>query len=74
MDLSGFDDLKVGDRFLMEGEGDYIEEFTIVEISPDRNYVKVRFADHESAEREHEWLKIRNTDVLTRLYFKPVSG
>jgi hypothetical protein len=63
--------LKVGDRFLAEGEGDYIEELSIVEISPDRNYIKVEYADHENAERESEWLDINETEVLTKLNPKP---
>jgi hypothetical protein len=63
--------LKVGDRFLAEGEGDYIEELSIVEISPDRNYIKVTYADHENAERESEWLDISEMEVLTKLGSRP---
>ncbi|RJO60612.1 MAG: hypothetical protein C4542_08705 [Dehalococcoidia bacterium] len=71
MGLADFSDLRVGDRFLAEGEGDYIEEFTIVEISPDKKYVKVDYAEHANAEREYEWLEINNTEVLVKLAPKP---
>ncbi len=73
MVLSDFSDLRVGDRFLAEGEGDYIEEFSIVEISPDRKYVKVEYAEHGNAEREYEWLEINATEVLVKLSPKPAG-
>jgi hypothetical protein len=73
MGLVDFNDLSVGDRFLAEGEGDYIEEFTIFEISPDRKYVKVEYADHVNAEREYEWLEINDTEVLLKLAPKPTG-
>ena len=73
MGLVDFNDLSVGDRFLAEGEGDYIEEFSIVEISPDRKYVKVEYAEHGNAERECEWLEINDTEVLVKLAPRPTG-
>jgi len=67
MEITAFGEFKVGDRFLAEGEGDYIEEFTIAEISPDRKYIKVEYATHINAEREFEWLEMKDTDVLVKL-------
>ena len=71
MQLADFSDLRVGDRFLAEGEGDYIEEFRVVELSPGGKYVKVEYAEHATAEREYEWLEIENTEVLVKLSPKP---
>ena len=73
MDLSQFDDLRPGDRLLCEGEGDYIEEFTVIEISPDRRYVKIEYAGHDGAERDFEWLEIMDTRVLVKLGPRPAD-
>jgi hypothetical protein len=73
MQLAEFGDPRPGDRFLAEGEGDYIEEFKVVEVSPDGKYVKIEYAEHTSAEREFEWLEIENTAVLVKLSPNPAE-